>query len=71
MKHISTIVNTILANDWNWWNGGNSQNVWTQNAIQNAAPASGGSGTPFGDDDPVSAGQISVRAEVSVTFALK
>ena len=58
-------------NGWNWWNGGNNQNIWTQNAVQNAAPASSGNGTPSSDDSPVSAGQISVRAEVSVTFALK
>jgi uncharacterized protein YggE len=56
-------------NGWNWWGGGNSQNVWTQNAVQNAAPT--GAGTPSGDESPVSAGQISVRAEVSVVFALK
>jgi uncharacterized protein len=56
-------------NGWNWWSGGNSQNMWTQNAVQNVAPS--GSGTSSGDGDPVSAGQISVRAEVSVTYALK
>jgi uncharacterized protein YggE len=57
-------------NGWNWWYGGNNQNLWTQNAVQNAAPASGNS-TPSNDDSPVSAGQISIRAEVSATFALK
>jgi uncharacterized protein YggE len=56
-------------NGWNWWSGGRDQNLWTQNAVQNVAPTSGG--TPSGDDNPVSAGQISVRAEVSVSFALK
>ncbi len=65
---------------WSWWsmygyNSGNNQNLWTQNAVQNAAP-SGGSGSsegeaPASDDDPVSAGQISIRAEVDATFALK
>ena len=58
---------------WGWWyGGGNNQNLWTQNAVQNAAPT-GGSGestTPNGDS-PVSAGQISIRAEVTATFALK
>jgi uncharacterized protein YggE len=54
---------------WNWWYGGNNQNVWTQNAVQNAAPS--GSETPSSDDSPVSTGQISIRAEVSATFALK
>ena len=57
---------------WGWWyGGGNNQNVWTQNAVQNVAPSGSGSGTPSNGDDPVSAGQISIRAEVSVTFALK
>jgi uncharacterized protein len=58
---------------WSWWyGGGNNQNLWTQNAVQNAAPSGGsGSGTPASDDSPVSAGQISIRAEVDVTFALK
>lgn len=56
-------------NGWNWWSGGNSQNMWIQNAVQNVAPS--GSGTSSGDGDPVSAGRISVRAEVSVTYALK
>jgi uncharacterized protein YggE len=56
-------------NGWNWWNGGNSQNLWTQNAVQNVAPTN--SGTQAGDDSPVSTGQISIRAEVSATYALK
>lgn len=57
-------------NGWNWWYGGGSnQNLWTQNAVQNVAPTGGEPTT--GDDSPVSAGQISIRAEVSVTFALK
>jgi uncharacterized protein YggE len=56
-------------NGWNWGSGGNSQNAWTQNAVQNMAPSGGG--TSSGDESPVSAGQISVRAEVSVTYALK
>jgi uncharacterized protein YggE len=58
---------------WGWWwyGGGNNQNLWTQNAVQNAAPSGSGSGTSSNGDSPVSAGQISIRAEVSVTFALK
>ena len=56
-------------NGWNWWSGGNTQNLWTQNAVQNATPAS--TGTSSSEDSPVSMGQISVRAEVSATFALK
>ena len=56
-------------NGWNWWSGGNNQNLWTQNAVQNAAPAN--NGTPLGEESPVSMGQISIRAEVSATFGLK
>jgi len=58
-------------NGWNWWGGCNDQNLWTQNAIQNAAPTSTGSRTTCSADSPVSAGQISIRAEVSVTFVLR
>ena len=56
-------------NGWNWWSGVNNQNVWTQNAVQNAVPSGGG--TPASDDSPVSTGQISIRAEISATFSLK
>jgi hypothetical protein len=56
-------------NGWNWWNGGQSQNVWTQNAVQNVAPSN--NGTQSGDDSPVNTGMISVRAEVSATFSLE
>jgi uncharacterized protein YggE len=56
-------------NGWNWWYGSNNQNVWTQNAVQNVTPAN--PETPSSEEEPVSMGQISIRAEVSVTFALK
>lgn len=68
-------VLNINENSWsyfngrNWWNGGSSQNVWTQNVAQNVTPSGGES--PASDDNPVSAGHISIRAEVSVTFALR
>jgi len=68
-------VLNISENSWsyfngnNWWSGGNNQNLWTQNAVQNVEPTN--AGTPASDDSPVSTGQISIRAEVSVTFALK
>jgi uncharacterized protein YggE len=68
-------VLNISENSWsyfngrNWWYGGSNQNLWTQNAVQNVAPS--GSETPSSDDSPVSAGSISIRAEVSVTFALR
>jgi uncharacterized protein len=53
-----------------WWYGSASnQNLWTQNVMQNAAPAGGG--TLSLDDGPVSLGQISVKAEVGVSFGLK
>ena len=63
----------IDENSWSYYNGGwygqNSSNLWTQNTIQNASPSGEtGSGS---DAEPVSLGQISVRAEVSVTFSLK
>ena len=69
-------VLTINENTWSyfngsgWWYGAGNQNLWTQNAVQNAAPSGGGE-SPTLDDSPVSAGQISIRAEVSVTFALR
>jgi uncharacterized protein len=65
-------VLAINENSWSyyngWWSGGN-QNVWTQNAVQNAAPGA----NPIGNstDEPVSLGQISVKAEVSATFSLR
>jgi hypothetical protein len=53
-----------------WWYGGtSSQNMWTQNVMQNAAPVGGE--TPALDDGPVSLGQISVKAEVGVVWGLK
>lgn len=58
---------------WGWWWYGNTSNqsVWTQNAVQNAVPSNSGSGTTSNGDSPISTGQIAVRAEVNVTFALK
>lgn len=53
-----------------WWYGFNSnQNLMTQNVVQNVAPAGGES--PTLDDGPLSAGQISIRAEVIASFGLK
>jgi uncharacterized protein YggE len=57
-------------NHWSRWYGwNNNQNVWTQNAVQNIAPSEG-NGSPAPEDGPVSAGQISIRAEVTATFGL-
>ena len=65
-------VLNINENSWSYYNGwwyGRSQNTWTQNTIQNAAPGGGASGSA--GDEPISLGQISVKAEVSATFSLK
>ncbi len=65
-------VLTINENSWSYYNGwwyGRNQNTWTQNVVQNTTP-SGGSGGSAGDE-PISLGQISVKAEVSATFGLK
>jgi uncharacterized protein len=51
-----------------WWYGGN-QNQWTQNVVQNAAPASGQA--DLSGEGPLSLGQISVKAEVGITFGLQ
>jgi len=49
--------------------GGRGQNVWTQNTVQNVAP-SADAGDSAGDE-PISLGQIAVKAEVGVTFGLQ
>jgi uncharacterized protein YggE len=71
----SGCVLNISENSWSyyngWWYGGGNQNVWTQNTVQNAAPPSGGTGSSSSGDEPISLGQISVKAEVSATFGLK
>ncbi len=65
-------VLSISENSWSyfnsWWYRGN-QNLWAQNVVQNAGSGSGTSGT--GDEGPVSLGQISVRAEVTVVYGLE
>jgi len=65
-------VLNINENSWSYYNGwwyGRNQNIWAQNTIQNADPI-GGSGVSAGDE-PISLGQISVKAEVSATYSLK
>ncbi len=69
-------VISINENSWSyfnnggWWYGSNNnQNLWTQNAVQNVAPTGGETSTL--EDGPISAGQISIRAEISATFGLK
>ena len=64
-------VLSISENSWSYYSGwwyGQGQNNWTQNVVQNA-PSGEASGREFGDE-PLSLGQISVRAEVSTSFAL-
>ena len=65
-------VLSISENSWSYYNGwwfGRSQNAMTQNVVQNA-PSGDAAGAQLGDE-PVSLGQISVRAEVSASFALE
>lgn len=58
-------------NHWSWWYGRNqNQNLWTQNAVQNVSPPEGNETSSL-EDGPVSAGQISIRAEVTASFGLK
>lgn len=65
-------VLTITENSWSFYNGwwyGRSQSLWTQNTVQNAAPSNSAGSTA--GDEPISLGQISVKAEVNVAFSLK
>jgi uncharacterized protein YggE len=64
----------IDENTWSYYNGGwygRSQNLWTQNTVQNAAPAGGSGEGALAEAGPVSLGQISIQAKVDVTFGLK
>jgi uncharacterized protein len=65
-------VLSISENSWSYYNGwwyGRSQNAMTQNVVQNA-PSGDAASAQLGDE-PVSLGQISVRAEVSASFGLE
>jgi uncharacterized protein len=71
MGCVSNISETTSANYNGWWYGsGRSSNLWTQNTVQNAAPGSA-PGSSAQDDEPISLGQISVKAGVDVTYTLK
>jgi uncharacterized protein YggE len=66
-------VLSISENTWSYYNGwgygmGSSANLWTQNTVQNAAPSSQTSSS--NGEEPISLGQISVKAEVEVTYSL-
>jgi len=66
-------VMNINENTWSHYNGGwysQTRDLWTQNTVQNIAPAGGESGA-LTDAGPVNLGQISVRAEVSASFSLR
>ena len=63
----------ITENSWSYYNGwmyGSIQNNGTQNTIQNAAPNSSANNAG-GNEEPISLGQISVKAEVNITYGLK
>ena len=70
---ILTIAENTQSNfyngGWGWYGYNSNQNLTTQNVVQNVAPAGGES--PTLDDGPLSAGQISVRAEITASFGLK
>ncbi len=59
----------FYSGGWGWYGYGSNQNLMTQNVVQNVAPAGGESSTL--DDGPLSAGQISIRAEINASFGLK
>lgn len=65
-------VVTLSENTWSYYNGwGMYQNAgaYTQNVTQNVAP-SGGYGSSMADE-PISLGQISIKAEISATYSLQ
>ncbi len=70
---VLTIAENTYSNfysgGWGWYGYNSNPSMMTQNVIQNAVPSSGEASSL--DDGPLSAGQISVRAEVAVTFGLK
>jgi uncharacterized protein len=68
-------VININENSWTyfynpWSSSLRNSGAMTQNVIQNALP-SGGSSSGSGEDEPVSAGKIAIKAEVSVTYSLQ
>ena len=57
-------VMSITENTWSYYNGGwyaQNRDLWTQNTVQNVAPAAGEADL-LSDAGPVNLGQISVRA---------
>jgi uncharacterized protein YggE len=70
---VLTITENTYSNfysgGWGWYGYNPNSNAMTQNVIQNVEAPSGASAAL--DDGPLSAGQISVRAEVAVSYGLK
>lgn len=64
---VISITENTTSNYNGWWYGRN-QNLWSQNTIQNVSPSEGSSSA---SDEPITLGQISVKAEVSATFSLR
>ena len=67
-------VLNISENTWSYYNGwwygsGRDSNLWTQNTVQNVTPSDLGNSSE--GDEPISLGQISVKAQVSATYGLK
>jgi uncharacterized protein YggE len=63
---------SINENTWSYYNGwwyGNNRDLWTQNVVQNIPQNSGA--FDQNEDGPIDLGQISVRAEVSASYALE
>lgn len=52
-----------------WWMGRANNNIWAQNVTQNVAPSD--SASALSEAGAVNLGQISVRAEVTITYSLK
>jgi uncharacterized protein YggE len=65
-------VLNISENSWSYYNGwwsGRNLNNWAQNVVQNVGTNSGSTGGT--GDEPISLGQISIKAEISASFALE
>jgi uncharacterized protein YggE len=65
-------VLSISENSWSYYNGwwyGRNPNNWAQNVVQNMTANSGSTGGV--GEEPISLGQISVRAEISASFVLE
>ena len=66
-------VLSINENSWasymGWYGRSQNQVQWTQNVMQNTAPSPvAGNGS---DNEPISLGQISVKAEINASFGLR